>query len=302
MPLEEPGPGCAPVPPDGPRPEPAPAPLPLATWHTSPVDIPAAYASMLERLPVTGYGIFARYEAFTVKDGQLVPIRRPDAQPLSSLYGYERERQLVLENTRALAEGKQALNVLLYGDAGTGKSSTIKAAAHHFAGQGVRLIEFQKQQMRDILPLMEALADVSLKFIFYIDDLSFAAGDDTFCELKGILEGSAASQARNIAIYATSNRRHLVKESMADRIGDELHTNDTLQETMSLAARFGLTITFSRPEKDLYLEIVKGLAEEYGLDMPEDELFRRAETFAIRQNGRSPRTAKQFVQLAKLGL
>lgn len=274
----------------------------LPSWSVSPVDICGDYHAMIENLSSTGYGIFAKHNGFTVKDGELVPIRNMDEQTLDSLYGYERERNLVLENTRALVEGGKACNVLLYGDAGTGKSSTIKAVARHFFDRGLRIVEFKKNQLEDILPIMEFLSEIPLKFIFYIDDLSFSANDDTFCALKGVLEGSAASYAGNIAIYATSNRRHLIKESMEDRIGNQLHVNDTMQETMSLAARFGLTITFSKPEKDLYLEIVKSLAAEYGVDMPEDELFRKAEAFAIRQNGRSPRTAKQFLQLTKIGL
>ena len=274
----------------------------LASWTVSDVDIKAAYHAQIDNIRGTGYGIFAKYNGFTVSKGQLVPIRSMDTQTLDSLYGYQRERNLVLENTRALVEGGKACNVLLYGDAGTGKSSTIKACARHFFDQGLRIVEFKKDQLDDILPIMEFLSEIPLKFIFYIDDLSFTANDDSFCALKGILEGSAASYAGNIAIYATSNRRHLIKESMEDRIGDSLHVNDTMQETMSLAARFGLSITFSKPEKDLYLEIVKSLAEEYGVDLPEEELFRRAEAFAIRQNGRSPRTAKQFLQLTKIGL
>lgn len=274
----------------------------LPGWTVSDADIRAAYHKQIANIASTGYGIFARYNGFTVKDGQLVPIRSMDSQTLDSLYGYERERNLVLENTRALVEGGKACNVLLYGDAGTGKSSTIKAVARHFFDQGLRIVEFKKNQLADILPIMEFLSDIPLKFIFYIDDLSFSANDDTFCELKGILEGSAASYAGNIAIYATSNRRHLIKESMEDRVGNQLHVNDTLQETMSLAARFGLTITFSKPEKDLYLEIVRSLAADYGIGLPDEELCRRAEAFAIRQNGRSPRTAKQFLQLTKIGL
>ncbi|MCI8608447.1 MAG: DUF815 domain-containing protein [Firmicutes bacterium] len=274
----------------------------LPSWSISPVDIRGDYHTMIEGLSSTGYGIFAKYNGFTVKDGQLVPIRNMDEQTIDTLYGYERERNLVLENTRALATGGKACNVLLYGDAGTGKSSTIKAAARHFFDQGLRLVEFKKNQLEDILPIMEFLSQIPLKFIFYIDDLSFSANDDTFCALKGILEGSAASYAGNIAIYATSNRRHLIKESMEDRIGNQLHINDTLQESMSLAARFGLTVTFSKPEKDLYLDIVKKLADEYGVHMEEAELFQKAEAFAIRQNGRSPRTAKQFLMLAKIGL
>ena len=274
----------------------------LAGWSVSGVDIAEAYHSQVSNIGSTGYGIFAKYNGFTVSKGQLVPIRSMDTQTLDTLYGYERERNLVLENTRALVEGGKACNVLLYGDAGTGKSSTIKACARHFFDRGLRIVEFKKDQLDDILPIMEFLSEIPLKFIFYIDDLSFTANDDSFCALKGILEGSAASYAGNIAIYATSNRRHLIKESMEDRVGNSLHINDTMQETMSLAARFGLSITFSKPAKDLYLEIVKSLAAEYGVDLPEDELFRRAEAFAIRQNGRSPRTAKQFLQLTKIGL
>ena len=130
----------------------------------------------------------------------------------------------------------------------------------------------------------------------------FEDNGDDFSSLKGILEGGVTGSAKNIAIYATSNRRHLVKESMEARMGSDLHLNDTLQETMSLSARFGLTITFSKPEKDLYLEIVRSLAEEYGVTLEEAELYRKAEAFAIRANGRSPRTAKQFIQLVCSGL
>jgi hypothetical protein len=163
-------------------------------------------------------------------------------------------------------------------------------------------VEFEKSQLSQIPEIIEQLADNPLKFIFYIDDLSFNAGDDGFSSLKGILEGNVTSYAKNIAIYATSNRRHLVKESLDARIGNDLHLNDTLQETMSLSARFGLTITFSKPEKDLYLEIVKSLAAEYGVEMEEAELYRKAEAFALRANGRSPRTAKQFIQLTSIGI
>ena len=274
----------------------------LPDWANTQTDLKADYLLMLSTLSITGYGIFAKYNGFTVKNGELIPMRQMDTQTLDSLYGYQRERNLVLENTRALVSGGSPCNGLLYGDAGTGKGSTVKAVARHFYGQGLRLIEFKKNQLEEILPIMEFLSEIPLKFIFYIDDLSFSQNDDTFCALKGILEGSAASYAPNIAIYATSNRRHLIKESMEDRIGNQLHINDTLQETMSLAARFGLTITFSKPEKELYLEITKSMAKEYHIDLPEEELFQRAEAFAIRQNGRSPRTAKQFLQLLQIEL
>lgn len=274
----------------------------LPGWDTRQSNLKQTYMEMLEELPVKGHGIFAKYRAFKVRDGALVPVKHADLQSIDQLYGYARERNQVLENTRALADGKAAGNVLLYGDAGTGKSSTIKACANAFYDQGVRLVEFDKNQLAEIPDIIEQLADNPLKFIFYIDDLSFGASDDQFSSLKGILEGGVTGHSQNIAIYATSNRRHLVKESMEARQGSDIHLNDTLQETMSLSARFGLTITFSKPEKDLYLEIVKSLAEEYGVEMDEAELFRKAEAFAIRSNGRSPRTAKQFVQLVSIGI
>ena len=274
----------------------------LAGWETSACDLAADYQKMLDSLPVKGHGIFAKYKAFRVKDGHLIPVTHPDNQTIDQLYGYGRERNQVLQNTRALMEGKPASNVLLYGDAGTGKSSTIKACVNAFCDQGLRLVEFDRSQLREIPAIIEQLCGNPLRFIFYIDDLSFEDNGDDFSALKGILEGGATGSAHNIAIYATSNRRHLVKESMEARMGTDLHLNDTLQETMSLSARFGLTITFSKPEKDLYLEIVKSLAAEYGVQTDEAELFRKAEAFAIRANGRSPRTAKQFVQQVCAGL
>ena len=259
------------------------------------------YRKMIQNIPKKGYGIYARYYAFKLKDGELAPVIHTDPQTLDTLYGYEEERKKVLDNTRALAEGKHAANVLLYGDAGTGKSSTIKACANAFKDEGVRLIEFDKDQISEIPEIIDKVYDTPLKFIFYIDDLSFTSEDDDFCYLKGILEGNITGKSDNIVIYATSNRRHLVRELAEDREGTDIHVNDTLQQTMSLSARFGITITFQKPQKDLYLEIVKHLAEDEGIDMPEEDLFRQAERFAIRSNGRSPRTAKQFLQLLKIG-
>ena len=260
-----------------------------------------SYQKMIENIPGKGYGIYAKYYAFKLKDGELCPVMHADPQTLETLYGYEEERKKVLDNTRALAEGKHAANVLLYGDAGTGKSSTIKACANAFRDEGVRLIEFDKDQISEIPEIIDKVYDTPLKFIFYIDDLSFNSEDDDFCYLKGILEGNITGKSDNIVIYATSNRRHLVRELAEDRAGTDIHVNDTLQQTMSLSARFGITVTFQKPQKDLYLEIVKHLAEDEGIDMPEEELFRQAERFAIRANGRSPRTAKQFLQLLKIG-
>ena len=269
-------------------------------WENSDVDLKSDYSEMISDISCRGYGVFAKYSAFKLKDGDLVPVKHSDPQTLDTLYGYEEERRKVLDNTGALAEGKHAANVLLYGDAGTGKSSTIKACANAFKDQGVRLIEFDKDQISCIPDIIDKVYDTPLKFIFYIDDLSFNNEDDDFCYLKGILEGNITGKSDNIVIYATSNRRHLVRELAEDRTGTDIHINDTLQQTMSLSARFGITITFQKPQKDLYLEIVKHLAEDEGIDMPEEELFRQAERFAIRSNGRSPRTAKQFLQLLKI--
>ena len=281
----------------------------LPSWNTSPVQLPVEFTRKLGSIAQTGYGIFARYTFFRIIGSKIVPVAHPDYQRLDQLFGYERERQLIIRNTEALLDGTGASNMLLYGDMGTGKSSTIKAVAAAYADQGLRIIEVKKNQLFQIPDIMDELATNPLKFILFIDDLSFAGNDDNFSALKATLEGSISGCSSNTVIYATSNRRHLVREKASDRMAgagfdDELHLNDTLQETMSLAARFGLTITFQKPDKDEYLSIVRSLAEEYGIaDMyPEEELFRRAEAHAIRRNGRSPRTARQFIELLKAGL
>lgn len=274
----------------------------LPDWTNHPADIHYDFMEKLGNITRTGYGAYARYNFFRLEDGHLVPVAHPDFQPLSELFGYERERELIIKNTAAFVEGKGASNMLLYGDAGTGKSSTIKAVAADMAPKGLRLVEVKKTQLYQIPKIMEELSSNPLKFILFIDDLSFTGNDDNFSALKATLEGSISGCGDNVVIFATSNRRHLVKETFADRMGDELHLNDTMQETMSLSARFGLTITFQKPDKEEYLKIVKSLAEEYGVKMDEAELFRRAEAHAIRKNGRSPRTAKQFVELLKIGI
>ena len=279
----------------------------LPSWVNSPVQLSMEFTKKLGNLSQTGYGIFARYTFFRVVDGQIVPVAHPDYQHLDELYGYERERNQIIRNTEALLNGTGANNMLLYGDMGTGKSSTIKAVAADYADKGLRIIEVKKNQLFQIPEIMEELASNPLKFILFIDDLSFAGNDDNFSALKATLQGSISGCAGNTVIYATSNRRHLVRESARDRISgagfdDDLHLNDTLQETMSLAARFGLTITFQKPDKEDYLAIVRSLADEYGIEMEEDELFRKAEAHAIRRNGRSPRTARQFIELLKAGL
>ena len=272
------------------------------SWNVSDRDIAGDYAARLREVGSKGYGVFARYHMFTVENGALVPVKHPDPQQLEELPGYEQERQKVIANTQALLDGKPANNVLLYGDAGTGKSSAIKAIANAFAGEGLRLVEVKKNQLYQIPDLMDTLAANPLKFILFIDDLSFTANDDNFAALKAILEGSVGGRAQNIAVYATSNRRHLIKETLTDRTGDDIHESDTRQELMSLSARFGLTITFMSPDRDRYLHIVSQLARQYGLDTDQRELAIRSEAFAIRTGGRSARVAKQFIELCKAGV
>ena len=274
----------------------------LPRWETSGIDLPAAYAQRMSEVGKKGYGMFAKHPVFTVENGQLVPVKYPDPQRLSELPGYEKEREKVIANTKALLAGMPANNVLLYGDAGTGKSSAVKAIANEFAPEGLRLVEVKKNQLYQIPDLMDKLAANPLKFILFIDDLSFTANDDNFAALKAILEGSVGGRAKNIAVYATSNRRHLIKETLTDRTGDDIHEADTRQELMSLSARFGLTVTFQRPEKARFETILAELAKQHGIDMPMDQLLVKAEAFAIRAGGRSPRVAKQFIEQCEAGV
>ena len=274
----------------------------LPRWETSGIDLPAAYAQRMSEVGKKGYGMFAKHHVFTVENGQLVPVKYPDPQRLSELPGYEKEREKVIANTKALLAGMPANNVLLYGDAGTGKSSAVKAIANEFAPEGLRLVEVKKNQLYQIPDLMDKLAANPLKFILFIDDLSFTANDDNFAALKAILEGSVGGRAKNIAVYATSNRRHLIKETLTDRTGDDIHEADTRQELMSLSARFGLTVTFQRPEKARFETILAELAKQHGIGMPMDQLLVKAEAFAIRAGGRSPRVAKQFIEQCEAGV
>ena len=275
----------------------------LPRWQTTPdADYRAAYEARRAAAGRKGYGMFARYHVFVVEDGQLVPVKHPDPQRLSELPGYEKEREKVIANTEALLEGRPANNVLLYGDAGTGKSRAIKAIANEYAPRGLRLVEVKKNQLFQIPDLMDQLASNPLKFILFIDDLSFTTNDDNFAALKAILEGSVGGRAGNIAVYATSNRRHLIKETLEDRSGSDIHESDTRQELMSLAARFGLTVTFGQPDKSRFVQIVSDLAAQYGVGEDPEKLIVKAEAFAIRAGGRSPRVAKQFIELCKAGV
>lgn len=271
-------------------------------WENTPIDLQKEYIVRMQNIHTKGYGMYSKHHMFMMQDNCIVPIRFPDTQQLNDFSEYERERNLIIQNTKALLEGNKASNMLLYGDAGTGKSSSIKAVVNAFKEDGLRLIEVKKNQLYQIPSIMEELANNPLKFILFIDDLSFVSNDENFAALKSILEGGVAAISNNVVIYATSNRRHLIKEEHQSRIGDEVHLNDTLQETMSLSSRFGLIITFNRPEKDEYLHIVTNLAKQHGVTLEQSKLFVKAEAYAIRHHGRSPRTAKQFIELVKAGI
>ena len=270
----------------------------LPTWRNSAVDFASTYQKRVEQVSHYGYGIFAKYHMFMIRESAVTPVQHPDTIQLSQLIGYESQRKVVIDNTLALLHNKPAQNILVYGAAGTGKSSTVKAVVNRYKEDGLRLIEIEKKQLRDIPSVIDALSQNPLKFILFIDDLSFSDNDDDFSALKAILEGSVSARTSNIVIYATSNRRHMIKENFADRRGNELHENDTIQELISLSERFGLTVSFMKPGRDEYLEIVKGLAAQHRLSMPEDRLILEAEQFALHHSGRSARTAKQFIEYA----
>ena len=267
----------------------------LPEWKTHPADFVGGYARFLNNIATAGYGVFLKHHMFAVADGGIVPVHCPDPVRLSDLKGYGRERMAVIENTRALLEGKPAANALLYGDAGTGKSSTIKAVVNEYAGAGLRLIEFRKNQLPDIPAIAESLRGNPLKFILFIDDLSFAEDRGEVGLLKAILEGTVSARTKNVVIYATSNRRHIVNERFSDRGDDEIHRSETIQEQISLSQRFGLAVSFMRPDRAQYLLIVRELALQYGVNDLE-ALDLQAERYAIERGGRSPRVARQFVE------
>lgn len=271
----------------------------LAPWETRSVDFAEVYRQRMDNIGKFGSGIYAKYHMFTVKDGGITPVAYPDPVRLADLKCYERERRLVQDNTLALLAGKPAANVLLYGDAGTGKSSTVKALVNEYRGEGLRLIEVRKNQFRGIPEIVEGLSRSPLKFILFIDDLSFTGQNDDFNALKAILEGSVSARTQNVAVYATSNRRHLVRESFSERRGDDVHVNETLQELCSLSERFGLWVGFFRPDRELYLRIVHELRGMYGVRLDGEELDIEAERYALGRNGRSPRVARQFMEYLK---
>lgn len=268
----------------------------VAPFASQKVDLMKRYVARLLGIEKYGYGIFSSHPMFRLSDECTVePIISADRTTLDKFVGYDDERSRVVHNTAGFLDGKPAANALLYGDAGTGKSSTVKAVVNAFFDRGLRLIELRKDQLHYLPYVMGKISENPLKFIIFIDDLSFNQNDDNFSMLKAALEGSASAKAKNAIIYATSNRRHIVKESFADRDGDDVHRNDTMQENLSLSERFGLTVLFAKPDKKLYIEIVRELAQRRGIDIDKDELAIKAEAFALRRGTRSARCAEQFI-------
>ena len=267
----------------------------LPDFEMEKIDYETEYQKRLSSINRTGYGIYARHNMFRLDGGKIVPIKCPDPVTFDRLIGYEDQRALLIANTRALLSGKPAANALLRGDAGTGKSSSVKALVNMFAPEGLRLVEIKKNELKYIPSVIEELRGNPLKFILFIDDLSFNRNDYNFTALKAILEGSASVKSDNTVIYATSNRRHLIRESFSDRDGDDVHRTDTMQELLSLADRFGLSILYAKPSRQLYLEIVHGLIKINGIDESYGDVDTAASAFALRKGGFTPRAAEQFV-------
>jgi len=261
------------------------------------------WATLLEPLAQhyrqSGVGLFARYHAFRWQGGKLVGVPHPDPIRLDHLAAYEEPRRQLVNNTEALLAGYSALNVLLYGSRGSGKSSAVKGLLNEYGDRGLRLIEVAKSDLRDLVHIVERLRDAPQKFIIFVDDLSFEEDDEAFKALKVVLEGNIVARPANVVVYATSNRRHLVREFMGDRPrprdADEVHAWDTMQEKLSFSDRFGLTLTFEPADQKTYLAIVHHLAAQAGLDLETADLEFRALQWATRHNGRSGRTARQFI-------
>ena len=272
------------------------APAPMDKPWGENTDALAAYHG------VHGCGRFSKHIAFLWREGAMLPVEHPDPIRLSNLKGYEYQRRIAIDNTLAFLNGFEANNMLLYGDRGTGKSSTVKALLNEYAAEGLRMIEMPKEYLRELPDLTGYLAGMPMKFIIFIDDLSFSSNDDNFAALKAVLEGGLASRPDNVIIYATSNRRHLLKETFSDRQGDEVHHADTVQESVSLSDRFGISLTFLMPDKQRFLEIVEQMAEDRGLQADKQALLAAAERWALERGARSPRYARQFISDAQARL
>lgn len=248
-----------------------------------------------------GVGKFGLHKAFRIEHTEagadIVPITKIAHAHLNDLVGYEIAKKKLIENTEAFVKGKKANNCLLFGDAGTGKSTSIKAILNQYYDQGLRMIEVYKHQFQDLNDVIAQIKNRNYKFIIYMDDLSFEEFEIEYKYLKAVIEGGLEKKPDNILIYATSNRRHLVRETFRDKSDrdEELHTNDTVQEKLSLVARFGVTIYFGGPSKKEFQQIVKTLAEKNQIHMPEEELLLEANKWELSHGGLSGRTAQQFI-------
>ena len=251
-----------------------------------------------------GVGMFGLNKAFRISndtDGNVIfnPINNMDKVMLNDLIGYEIQKEKLVNNTKAFVEGKKANNVLLFGDSGTGKSTSIKAIVNEFYDQGLRMIEIYKHQFKDLSNVIAKIKNRNYKFIIYMDDLSFEEFEIEYKFLKAVIEGSVETKPENVLIYATSNRRHIINETWNDRNdvvnNNGIHTSDTMQEKLSLVNRFGITINFSKPTQKEFFAIVKGLADKMKLDIPEEELYAEANKWELTHQGISGRTAQQFI-------
>jgi uncharacterized protein len=253
-----------------------------------------------------GTGLFARYRAFQWRCGELTGISHPDRVTLKELVCCDWQRDALVKNTEFLLAGYPALHVLLYGSRGSGKSSLVKSMLNEFGDRNLRSIEVSKSDLQDLPLIVDRLRGVPQKFIIFVDDLSFEEDDDAFKALKVVLEGNITARPQNAVVYATSNRRHLIREFFEDRPrprdGDEVHAWDTVQEKLSFSDRFGLTLTFEPANQDTYLTIVRHLAGQAGINLKLEDLEHRAKEWATRHNGRSGRTARQFVDFLKADL
>ncbi len=258
-------------------------------------------ASVTQFYKEFGVGKLGLHKAFRVAHDEegvhIVPITKIAHVQLDELVGYESAKKKLIDNTEAFVKGRRANNCLLFGDAGTGKSSSIKAILNKYYDQGLRMIEVYKHQFQDLNDVIAQIKNRNYKFIIYMDDLSFEEFEIEYKYLKAVIEGGLERKPDNVLIYATSNRRHLIRESFRDKEerDEELHTNDTVQEKLSLVARFGVTIYFGKPAKKEFQEIVRQLAKRNGIEMDEEKLLLEANRWELNHGGMSGRTAQQFI-------
>jgi len=264
----------------------------------TPDQMKATLTSFYKEYGVGKFGLHKSFRVFRDENGvRIEPILNIAHVKLEDLVGYEIQKKKLTDNTEAFVAGRKANNCLLYGDAGTGKSSCIKAIANKYYESGLRVIEVYKHQFGDLNDVIAQIKNRNYRFIIYMDDLSFEEFETEYKYLKAIIEGGLEKKPGNVLIYATSNRRHLLREKFSDKAerDDDLHTNDTVQEKLSLVARFGVTIYFGSPSKDEFKDIVLALAHKEGIKMGDDELLYEANKWELTHGGLSGRTAQQFV-------